>query len=305
MAHSSIVESGGGSRGSHAAGIALYVGEHEHQRYGGFEFMWGTSVGSINTCGWAHEAPDDFPVAAQFVVDLWWKHMKRTKDIWRWRINFPLLKYAPALWSDSLGNTEPLRRLLTKVVDPFKVRTSGVQCRWPAVSLKTGKVVVFDQHHPEMIDCLLASSAFPAFFPLVEIPDSEGNSDWYSDGGLRDIAPLGNAIDAGADRILCILSRNPWVEQTHKRPKNVMSRAMLEIDIQSDEVLKNDVERCMRKNDLAELESNPYRHVELDIITPSRMLGDSLDFSRDLMRRQIELGYEDAQKYFANKRNGL
>jgi NTE family protein len=49
------------------------------------------------------------------------------------------------------------------------------------------------------VDHVMASAALPLLFPAVQIGDN-----WYGDGGVRLVSPLGPAVNLGADRILAI-----------------------------------------------------------------------------------------------------
>lgn len=297
---SAIVASGGGSRGSHAIGAAMYIAKTSSFYPDGFEFMTGTSVGAINTCAWAHFPPSDFEFAAQFALDIWWREVSNTRSVWKWKIPVPGLRWAPAIWSDSVANVSPLRRVLERCINPENVRESGVHVRWPATNLRTGELKVFDQFEPEIVSAVMASAAYPVLFPMVRIGE-----DFYSDGCLLDTKPISRAIEYGSERVLCFSGKNPKdLSRSIPIPNNIGRRGKAEIEAMSDRHFLRDVEKCLRIND--EVDSGVrsrgrYRAVEVDFIFPSRELAEGMDFDGETVKRQIDLGYEDAYRYFQGK----
>lgn len=297
---SAIVASGGGSRGSHAIGAAMYVATTSPFYSEGFGFMTGTSVGAINTCAWAHFPPSEFSLAARFALDVWWREVSSTRSVWKWKIPIPGIRWAPAIWSDCVTDVSPLREILERSISPEKIRQSGVQVRWPATNLRTGELKVFDQSEPDIVSAVMASSAYPVLFPMVKI-----GRDFYSDGCLLDMRPISRAIDFGADRILCFNGKNPKdLHRSIPMPNNIGRRGKAEIEAMSDRHFLRDVEKCLRVND--EIDSgrrcrNRYKPVEIDFIFPSRELAEGTDFDGESIKRQIDLGYEDAYRYFQSK----
>ena len=63
------------------------------------------------------------------------------------------------------------------------------------------------------LDHIMASAAFPMFFPAVKLDDA-----WHGDGGIRLTAPLSPALHLGATRILAVSPR--------ATPVNVLPEAM-------------------------------------------------------------------------------
>jgi len=281
-----LVMSGGGSRGSWEAGALLYLAE---VRTRGFEFVSGTSVGSVNAAGIAMFPPEKFKEAVAFTVDLWKKRVTKSSDIWSLR--FPL--GIPGLWNESVGKADALDGLLRDVVDVEKIRTSGVTLRMPAVDVLTGKLVEYDETSPDIVKAIMASASFPGVFPAIEDGDM-----WMTDGGLIDIAPLGAAIRAGASRATVLVTRDPNMVRTVTKEEMgaVHKFGYRVIDIMSTAILQGDLNTCGLVNELVDAGKRPgKRKFPFDVISPSVPLGNSLDFSGDLMKRQIDQGYADAK----------
>lgn len=283
-----LISAGGGSKGAHSAGVMWYVAMRGP--YADFQYMSGVSVGSINTCGWAHS--NDLEYAADRVKNLWFS-IRKNSDIWRWQIPVPLFRYLPALWKDSLADTSPLRDFLERWIDPDAVRSTGIKCAWPAADLTTGSLRVFDESFPDMVSAIMASSAYPGMFPLVQIEDH-----WYSDGAIRGLSPIRGAIRAGCSRILCVLTHDPNKKSSNGRPRSVLARSKLELDARIDDALLEDILKCERKNLLIREGKQEGREIQIDAIWPSRPLGDSLVFDPSRIREDFNLGYSDARNYF-------
>ena len=126
-----------------------------------------------------------FSEAGDYIYDMWMTKIIHTKDVWEKRKPFGI----PGLWHTSIGKTEALRKLLHRIVDVEAIRSSGIEFRLTAVSLTSGKLRVFDQNYPDIIESIMASTAFPLAFPPIEI-----DGELYTDGGVVEIAPLKHAI---------------------------------------------------------------------------------------------------------------
>jgi predicted acylesterase/phospholipase RssA len=232
------------------------------------------------------------------VMEESWARLADTKDVWYLR--FP--PYLAGLWNNSIGNNAPLRKLLTEVVDIDAIRTSGVELQLCACDLLSGELHVFGNDGP-VIEATLASSSFPIAFPLEPIGDG-----LYTDAGVVDIAPAKNAVDAGCDRLLILLSRDPdQVEPIGAdKLKTVMQRTERELDLMLTEIIKGDISLCRFINQLVRTGKtqhlgepySSYRDMPIDILFPSKPLGSSLRFDRSVMLKQMDQGYKDAKAYF-------
>lgn len=286
-----LVLSGGGSRGSWEAGFLQYLGTIYPK---GFGFISGTSVGSVNAVGLAMYPPALFPDATAYVHDIWTEKVTKTSDIWTMRQPLGI----PALWNPSIGKNDALFKLLTDVVDIPAIKASGIILRLPAADLETGKLFEYtiedlDKHG---ILPVMASASFPVAFPPVEIGD-----EWLTDGGVIDMAPLGSAIKAGAEKILVLTTRSPdgVAYKSRKEMRSAITVSERIIDIMTQTVLEGDLKLCEFTNALVEVEHplvEGKRRVEVVVIGPSKPLGPSLNFSGDLMKQQMDLGYADAKK---------
>jgi len=245
--------------------------------------------------GLAQKPPEEFPQATTFLHDLWTDKVTKTSDIWVIRKPFGI----PALWNPSIGTNDALKALLEDVVDIEAIKNSGIELRLPAADLETGKIHEFTVEDLVRygIKPVMASASFPVAFPPVEIADW-----WLTDGGVIDMAPLGSAINAGADDIVVLLTRSPdGVEyKDRKHMGNAIEVALRVIDIMTQTVLMGDLAVAEMTNALVEgapghPKAQGKKKIKITTLAPSKPLGGSLNFSGDLMKAQMEQGYEDAK----------
>jgi NTE family protein len=203
---------------------------------------------------------------------------------------FWFLWYVAALWKCSVYDSRPLQKWVRQELDPRAIAASGRLVRLGAVSWNTGNYFVATEQSPDIVDWVLASSSFPGFFEAMKIGDEE-----WTDGGVRNVTPLGEAIRAGATEIDVVMTSNPddlgvWAP----KGKTTLWRLLRAIDLALDEVTRGDLKEAGLKNDLARL-TGKYKDVKIRVLQPSKGLTvDSLDFGPagvQLMRAQ---GYADA-----------
>ena len=206
----------------------------------------------------------------------------------------------------SLVDTEPLRALLHRALDPAPDDTfPGIERnlatrRLAAVALTassytTGQSVTWVQNREGYslltmegaqrtsvpgslrIDHVMATSALPFFFPAIEVDGS-----WYGDGGIRLTAPLSTAIHLGADRIIAVSTRYARTAAEAGQPAvsgypppaqvaGVLYNAIF-LDL-----LDADALRLQQVNQLVERLPRPerrgWRRIDLLVLRPSRDLG--------------------------------
>lgn len=276
-----LVLAGGGSRGSWQAGALRALSEHADY-FAGFHFVSGTSVGAINAAAIAMYPRTHIRTAVDYLHRLWTSRL----DIWKLR--FPA--YLSGLWNPSLGTNDGLRRLLTKELDPKRIKESGVQLVVNAVDLVSGELRRFTQDFPDLLKAILASASFPMAFPPEEI-----DGGYYTDGGVRDIAPLKPAIAAGATEIVVVTTANPYrsLRVRQKRFKTVLDIGERVVGLMADEILFNDLRLCALRNRAPQ---GTDRRIKLRVIFPKGELHDSLDFDPNIMQQQWNDGYTLAKQ---------
>lgn len=272
---------GGGAKGAYEVGVLEKWIEDDGIDYDAFV---GTSVGAINSACLAQAAPGKLKEQYQRLREMWWD-LENDRIYKKW-----FLGELAALWKPSVYCAEPLRQLILDYLNYDMLKKSGRKLRVVACSWKTGQKVVATEETPDLEKWVYASASEPVFFDPAEI-----DGELYTDGGLREIAPVGEAIKLGADEIDVIVTSDPtrpfdW----DTKGKHTIQYAMQSVSVMTDEILLNDIRVCELKNRLA-AHGEPYKKVKIRLLKPSRGVGDSLDFSHEKVREMIAFGYEDAK----------
>lgn len=276
-----LVLSGGGSKGAFQVGALKRWILEENCRY---DVLCGISVGALNAAFLSQFKPVDQAKACRGLEAMWTS--LQNNDVWRKHF----LGEVAALWKPSVYDSTPLMNLVRTQFDPAKARISGALLRVVAVSWNTGALHVADQSDKNIAEWVLASSSFPCFLAPIKIDDQ-----MWSDGGLREVTPLGEAIRAGAEEIDIIMCSNPnkpsnWGTEG----KNAIHYALRTLDLMSEEIIRKDVRVCGLKNDLAEIDPK-YSKVKIRLVQPSQSLtGNSLEFNPESTNRMMAIGYEDS-----------
>jgi NTE family protein len=278
-----LVLSGGGVKGAYQVGVLKrWMGEQGID----YDIMCGVSVGSLNVAGLAM-TPKGHPDVAIKAMETFWKTKVNTAAIYkRW---FPFGRLH-ALWLKSLYDSTPLQDLVHQTMDAGLILAGGRQVAVGCVCLDTGEYHYARENDPEFVQWVLASSSFPVFLKPIEI-----GGKWYSDGGIKHVTPLGQAINMGADEIDVImcsnLSDDPFNASSTQAIPGILLRA---VDLMNDQIIQDDLALCGLKNDLATIDSK-YRKVKVRIVKPAGDLtSNSLDFNPTDVLRMIDQGYKDA-----------
>ena len=122
----------------------------------------------------------------------------------------PLAKQSLKLLDlSSFISSEPLLRLIERVIDFDRIRQSSRKLKIAVTNWDTGEMEIFsnrdmtDEHGPSIV---LASQSLPGFFAPVEI-----NGNLYVDAAVLGYARLDAAIDAGAG-IIHVIYVDPDIE---------------------------------------------------------------------------------------------
>lgn len=276
--------SGGGDKGAYQVGALKKWMVEDSIEYDAF---CGVSVGSINSAFLA-QFPAGDPQKA-------WAELKRVWD----RVNSKNVKKSwfpfgvlSAAWKTSIYNSKPLQKWILSELDQAKVVSSGKKLRVVSVSWDTAKSHVATEADPKIASRVLASASFPVMLNPIGIDGEQ-----WSDGGLRSVTPLGEAIRLGADEIDVIMCSNPDLFPSFNTKSGaVPGHLMRALDILSSQIEVADLKICGYKNDLAELKPE-YRKIKIRLLQPSVILTeDSLSFDPKDIQRMMTTGYEDACK---------
>jgi NTE family protein len=279
-----LVLGGGGVKGAYQCGaLQKWMFEDGND----YDILCGTSVGAINAAFLAQTKLGDPKTAAQSLKAMWGR-VNNDKIKKRW---FPFGVFH-ALWEPSVYNSHPLQQWISSELKPSLIVASGRKVRVVAVSWDSGEAEVANETTPDLDKWVIGSSAFPVMLTPVEI-----NGQLWTDGGLRNVTPLGEAIRAGATEIDVILCSNPWEKSPFPAKGNsaVPKLLLRAIDIISDQVSRADLQICGLKNDIAKLGRGEYREIKVRVLQPSTGLTpNSLDFDPIQIQEMITTGYVDA-----------
>lgn len=307
-----LVVSGGGSKGAFAAGAIKYL---MVDRKLSFDIVIGTSTGALIS-----------PlVAARTIPDL----LKIYENVEDQDVLSDRPDLVAFLLSDALNGTEPLERMIERFIGDEKrykrLIESATEMYVTAVNLQTGRVEYGNQHQDSkavLLKKILASASVPVMMPPVKIARYQ-----YVDGGVKDIAPFGKAIEEGATHIISIIlspgeETRKTVDKTFSSSMDILKRTL---ELLTEEIVDNDVKianlytesvqfvNLIRKNAREELglsasqirklftkADNPFsdkKVVGITVIRPDEELApDSLAFDPVKMREMVDKGYQKAEE---------
>lgn len=194
---------GGGSHGAFTWGVLDRLLEEQDFT---LEAISGTSAGAMNAAVLAHGLLVDGRDGARSALQEFWRRVAEAatfspfqrspldRMMGRWSLDYSPMYIATDLiarlvspYAFGAGGTNPLRDILTEMVDFDRLASGRIKLFITCTSVRTGRGRVF--RNPEITaDVLLASACLPTMFQAVEI-----DGELYWDGGFAGnptIAPL-------------------------------------------------------------------------------------------------------------------
>ena len=299
-----IVLSGGGAKGAFQVGV---LDELVTRRGVSADVFAGVSTGAIQALGGAQ---DDVPglVAA-------WLSLRGNRDAYRAK---PLGLAGGLLGADSLYDPAPIRARIRSFADEARLRATGKKLLLGVVSLTSGRFRTIDETVPRIADWVYASAAIPVFFPPLRTRGADGSEEQWVDGGVRDVTPLGAALDQAPRAVIVVMASPPTPDAARTREyRSLVSVALRSVGILHSEVMANDTAQAGLINDLiaaraaqaraladagmtgpaaaavlAPLDAHlrRYRFAPIRIIAPDREYSDTLEFEPARIRAAIDAG---------------
>lgn len=281
-----LVLSGGGSKGAFQVGVLKrWMGDMGID----YDIMCGVSVGALNIAGLINTPLGRPKQAIDWLEDFWLSKVTGTSAIYkRW---WPFGRFH-ALWKRSVYDSSPLMKLVRDNINIDKIIDNGRRIAIGAVCLDTGDHVFVTERDPNFVDWVLASSSFPVFLTPIEI-----DGKLYSDGGIINIIPIGQAIRMGADEIDVIMCNDPLVRSpwSTSRKVAVPDQMVRTLGLMSDQVARFDVAEVGIKDRLTMMTSRLHRKIRVNVVVPSTPIDvDALTFDPIDIRTLIKRGYDDA-----------
>lgn len=303
-----LILTGGGARAAYQVGVLKAIAEFLPRRsHIPFQIVCGTSAGALNAATLAINAKN-FSMGVQYLVNTW-KNF-HASQIYRTDVlgvfNNSMLWIAGILLrllginklnQTSLLDNSPLIEFLEQILPCENIQESIDAGVLRALSITasgygSGQSVTFYQGVKELVPWrrkgrmgvatqietkhLLASASLPFLFKPTLI-----NREYFGDGSMRQISPIGSALHLGATRILVIgVTAIEYIDQSqrsdiHEYPTlaQIAGHALNSIFLDHMEV---DLERVKKTNDLVAImpaemrESTNLKHVEVMVISPSQ-----------------------------------
>jgi NTE family protein len=292
-----LVLSGGNIKGAYQAGIVSALLQAGYVP----EIATGISVGALNAGYLAGLAPagsiPDWPAIGRRLEGLWREHVTSPESLVRKRSIPSVLWHLVRKRWKGLVDTEPLVDVVRKEFATVDPRRTAIRLRVGAVNILSGDLVYKDSTEPRLVDYILASAAEPIAMPLQVIDDQP-----YYDGGLRDIAPLKQAIELGATRVICALCQTVGVKpvEPHFNRGDAFHLVSRVVAVTSNEILRNDIETFLEINRQLLLDgSQPMiadkRYIPILVVRPAAPIPfDVENFTSADIGRMIDQGKADA-----------
>lgn len=279
-AKNALVLTGGSIRGAFQAGA---IGKVLAQGYEP-DYISGVSVGALNGgLLWKliNEGKDidRWYLAGQELINFWLNNVKSFEDIGRKRCYITLAWDILRGGFKSVLDMSRLEKMVEGVItgDPwneFCDFSAGV------VNIDSSKYEShssFDYSVPSLIPFILASTKIPIMMELKHI-----NGNRYYDGGIRNIAPLKEAIDRGADNIVVIACQPRSMEHLRSTPLFKHGNVIHLIDrftsIMTNEILNNDLSLAEERNEEALNDpSSKYRKINIKVYRPPHTIPVEID----------------------------
>ncbi|HEY6809151.1 MAG TPA: patatin-like phospholipase family protein [Gemmatimonadales bacterium] len=288
-----LVLSGGGAKGAFQVG-ALDTLLNEQ----GLEFaiIAGVSTGALSAGLLAQGAGGPGQRAELEGVKELYFSITSNRDVQRTRF---LGLLGAFLFHDSIFDPAPLRNELFQRIDPARLRASGTALRVGAVCLEDGRYRAVTQDDPHIREFIFASASMPVFWPPEEIDGRH-----WVDGGVRNVTPLRDAIQA----LHALRQRSPtapddpdemWVvlaSPLDTPPESGGLGTALPILKRTIEILEGEIYRGDFAGYLAR-HRGPARTppLRLRVILPTEVFSGALEFDPAKIRRAYESGRERAR----------
>ena len=287
-----LVISGGGSKGAFAGGVAQYLIERQNRKY---DMFLGTSTGSLLV---PHLAVNNIPKLYDiftnvqqhdvFSISPFVQRKKGDRE-------FVSIDFVNSLWQfikrkRTFGESKSLKRNIRKnftFEEYQQIRSNNKNVIVTVANLSMNRVEyksVNDFSYEEFCDWIWISCNYIPFMSLAVVNGHE-----YADGGLGSVIPIREAILRGATEVDAIVLEAEQMNRQKVLGKNPFSLMVSLFGHLLDQVERNDI--VIGK--LAAKSNN----VKLNLYyTPSTLTENSLIFSKRLMVKWWQQGYDSAAK---------
>ncbi len=287
-----LVLGGGALKGAFQVGAVMALLDSGFQP----DALYGISVGGLNAAFLASEANRqmaesgqiEWPKVGRALIEFWIRHITCPQDVAviraRWRMGMDTLMSR----FDGLLDNSVLHNTIRQHVDMDLIRRGPIRLKVGAVDVGTGEMLYVDEQHPDFMDFVLASSAIPLLMPVVQIGGDHRRA--FIDGGLREVAPIREAIDDGLTHIVCVACHARQLVNQKFNYRNVLNLMDRVKDITVNQIVNNDLDWAVRYADRVRRDGTP---MYLTIIRPADAFDiDLMKFNSEDISALIVKGYQ-------------
>ena len=292
-----LVISGGGSKGAFAGGVAQYLMEREKRNY---DMFLGTSTGSLLVphlaVGEIGKLYDIFTNVQQhdiFSISPFVQRKKGDRE-------YVSIDFINSLWQfirrkRTFGESKALKRNIKQnftFEEYQKIKTIKHDVVVTVANLSMNRVEyksIRDCSYEEFCDWIWISCNY---IPFMSLATRNGHE--YADGGLGSVIPIREAILRGATEIDAVVLEAETMDKKKVLGKNPFSLMISLFGHLLDQVEKNDIVigKLAAKN----------KDVKLNLYyTPTSLTENSLIFSKRLMEKWWQQGYDYAEQKHSDK----
>lgn len=277
---------------------------------GGFrpDALYGISVGGLNATFLASEANRqmaesgqiDWTRAGKLLIEFWLRNITRPQDVAVIRSRFRMGLDTLMSRFDGLLDNSPLHNTIRQHINIDTIRQGPIRLKVGAVDVSTGEMVYVDEQHPDFLDFMFASSAIPLLMPVVQIAGDHRRA--FIDGGLREVAPIREAIDDGLTHIACVACHARQLVHHKFNYRNVLNLMDRVKDITVNQIVNNDIDWAIRYAERVRRDGGP---MHLTIIRPSDAFDiDLMKFTSQDISGLIVKGYQAGMEELAMRSAG-
>ncbi|BAO76989.1 patatin family protein [Winogradskyella sp. PG-2] len=287
-----LVISGGGSKGAFAGGVAQYLIEREKREY---DMFLGTSTGSllvpylaVNDISKLYDIFTNVQQQDIFSVSPFVQRQKGDRE-------FVSIDFVNSLWQfikrkRTFGESKALKRNIRKnftFEEYQKIKATKQDVVVTVSNLSMNRVEyksINDCSYEEFCNWIWISCNYIPFMSLAKVNGYE-----YADGGLGCVIPIREAIERGATEVDAVVLESESLKKQKILGKNPFSLMINLFGHLMDQVERNDIVigKLAAKN----------RNVKLNLYyTPTTLTENSLIFSKRLMEKWWQQGYEHAEQ---------
>ncbi len=281
------------------------------------DLITGISVGALNAtflAGSALKFPSDDPggfswkAIGQDLFKFWENNIHAPESL---VIERPISQLVFAVLRSSFNgllNNNPLKNLVRREVDLGTLRNSPVNIRVGSVNMNSTKIEYVSPQDVEselFFQHLMASTAIPILMPGERI-----HGLLHLDGGLRDVAPLKEAIRLGATEIVTITTQVKDLDPIEFQHGNIMAYAERMMDVIVNECVNNDLDQATLYNNLLQetkaqgvhlASLNDKKLIKLKVVRPATQINlDIQNFTRQEILDLLDLGYNSVPNDILN-----